>query len=83
MAWDRALNLCYENCDLFAGMLEIVHRQRIEEESCEMLTESRRREDNLRKKGKEILGIKKEEVVKRNLFATVSNSERSRKVKME
>lgn len=48
-----------------------------------MPTESRRREDNLRKKGKEILGIKKEEVVKRNLFGTVSNSERSRKVKME
>jgi len=69
---------------LFTGVYEIIHRRCIEEEeNCGMPTESRRREDTLRKGGGGILGIEKGEVVKRNLLDSVSDSDRSRKVKME
>lgn len=47
-----------------------------------MPTESRRREDTLRKRGGGILGIEKGEVLKRSLFDSVSDADRSRKVRM-
>lgn len=47
-----------------------------------MLGEGKRREDTLRRKGGEILGLKKGKAVKRRLFDRVSNTHRARKLKM-
>lgn len=47
-----------------------------------MLREGKGREDTLRRKEGEILGIKKGKVVKRRLFDGVSNTHRARKLKM-